>query len=457
MRTRFGFIVIIGIIFLAGISFSDAVDSPDAARGFKGPIDFNGLDNINMLNGNLVVMLPIGPSYKVGPLINFQLKLINNSKIWEPAIFDTDLTCDDPGNPDYPPRSTSVLYGPSTIGVGWRLDLGHLELAYTGDPSEPQSGDPAGLLISEDGSRHEFYYEDKELWGFAYTQDGTFMKLKRTGPKQWVVQMGNGITYTYDWEVPAPTDSWEHGPDFIQGEYGHYVTNIHDPFGNSLDIAYYAGTPRIEKISFTLAGSPQRTAIKFDYDSAPPMPSCSLATGWYNYHLLSKISFMKDAEHSNDYLFTYEFKNLQRPDCPIINDGYCACKKCIEKVQCDPSYVVCKSVVAPTLSSVIFPDGMTYSFEYMADTDINQDYSLCGIGPVPIEQDISDPGTPLTLAGGDVQSAPGEDVVGSIKSIHLPTGGSISYLYKTTRRRFLFNCPNPPAQENINPNTAVRL
>ena len=44
---------------------------------------FGNLDTVNLFNGNLMIHLPIGASYPVGPGFGYQLVLTYNSKVWD--------------------------------------------------------------------------------------------------------------------------------------------------------------------------------------------------------------------------------------------------------------------------------------------------------------------------------------------------------------------------------------
>src|SRR5436309_3190882 len=95
-------------------------------------------ENVDILNGNLTLTLPIGPRYQVTSDFAYQLSLHYNSKIWT----------------DVPERSRRFV-GESSVGTGFSLSLGKLILA-THFPEDGQSPDPLEFdlyVVTPDGAR----------------------------------------------------------------------------------------------------------------------------------------------------------------------------------------------------------------------------------------------------------------------------------------------------------------
>ncbi len=61
-----------------------AQDHPLEAPGFvpNKAYDVHDYDSINMFNGNLVVSVPIGPTFFVGGKLSYGLTLHYNSRLW---------------------------------------------------------------------------------------------------------------------------------------------------------------------------------------------------------------------------------------------------------------------------------------------------------------------------------------------------------------------------------------
>src|SRR5205814_3054026 len=131
--------------------------------------------------GNLMVHLPIGPRYPVGPSFGYQLMLSYNSKLWE---FDKDQYGIYEGIPD---RS-------SNAGFGWYLSLGWLL-----SEGAPNSAPDPLTYVDPTGNRHRFFlrFHDEadsqeydctpnsghrcDVSGLSrvlYTTDGSYLRMK---------------------------------------------------------------------------------------------------------------------------------------------------------------------------------------------------------------------------------------------------------------------------------------
>src|SRR5205085_6584035 len=142
-------------------------DHPNIARGFDigRPYQINGLDNINLFNGNLTVTIPIGQRYHVNGNLGYGLTLVYSGNSWD---FAESFPCD------------SVPNRRSNAGMGWILSMGRL---FQGNhfPVQETSTDSWHYETS-DGALHDF---ESSLHGIAssdsslkYTRDGSYLRLK---------------------------------------------------------------------------------------------------------------------------------------------------------------------------------------------------------------------------------------------------------------------------------------
>src|SRR4030095_1457285 len=74
------------VLILVSLTSSAFAQNENETVGFSPTHVFEGGyfgENLDTLNGNLTLTIPIGPSYQVNKNLSYQLKLIYNSKIWE--------------------------------------------------------------------------------------------------------------------------------------------------------------------------------------------------------------------------------------------------------------------------------------------------------------------------------------------------------------------------------------
>lgn len=244
-------LTLLAIVYLA--PFAWAGTDASNARGFvPGKVyDFGDFDSVNAFNGNLIVQLPIGPRYPVGPDFDFGLTLTYNSQPWDFTNYSIIWT----GAPTWFGLGDSS--GPDTVseghpadlnnaGLGWRVSMGELLEPATG-PNQPH-GAPNNILpptndelawvyVGPDGAAHKFSgalyashnsatnCSQMTLAGYCYSTDGSFLRLSSTanGPQ---VEFPNG-----------------HRQSFEHTGNGIWRPNrIFDRFGNEITVAYGIGT-----------------------------------------------------------------------------------------------------------------------------------------------------------------------------------------------------------------------
>lgn len=135
---------------------------PLHAKGFVDNVfQVNGIDDVNLFNGNLTATIPLGPALHPGADLTFQLALHYNSKVW---AFEGRCPEDEHyGDDDFDPpddfhevpceeSGRGALVGPRYAGLGWSLELGHITRQY--DPAKDQT---EGFLVTPDGAQHQLF------------------------------------------------------------------------------------------------------------------------------------------------------------------------------------------------------------------------------------------------------------------------------------------------------------
>ena len=207
-------------------------EKPTMAKGFNQNLfSIEGLDNINLFNGNLSLTIPIGPTYRVGPKIRYQLTMSYNSKIWrkvdKPIIgqciddwdptqpWDPDNSNPDPGtepcaqgNKCDVAATAVMLEGDPTNGLGWKLHLGR-QIQTTLEKSEPDERYQY-FIETPDGSRHRLYQTTDEHKGNDESKDNSYI---------FQDFFGDGLAYSYD--TLAGVAYWDGpGDGSVQGPAG---------------------------------------------------------------------------------------------------------------------------------------------------------------------------------------------------------------------------------------------
>ncbi|MGE0639228.1 MAG: RHS repeat-associated core domain-containing protein [Thermoanaerobaculia bacterium] len=192
---------------------------PIAARGFTSQSAFSsdGIDSVNLFSRNLVLSLPIGQSYPLGPNLAYGLTLYYNSNVWDPEIVQS---C----NPDKTPCVRVEPGASFNAGLGWTLSLGRLL-----SPNHVENESSRWLYIGPDSSRHYFYdtlHEGEVNSGgctsdgcaFQYTRDGSYLRFKKS---TLTIEFADGSTHTFG------------------GSNGE-LTRLEDRFGNYLNVTVNA-------------------------------------------------------------------------------------------------------------------------------------------------------------------------------------------------------------------------
>jgi len=207
------------LLLFAMTAFAAEIEPKDE-KGFTPDRAYNigDIDSVNVFNGDLVVMFPIGPTYAVGGKLSYGLTLSYNSSVWKKEEYSSGgVTC----SHRRPSSDTNA-------GFGWNLTPTSLQLPCTPGIvcSAPFSTSPS--FVSPDGGRHVFYgklHKDDAAPGSGvtgYTRDGTYVRAKADGNGQ-LMEFTDGTQQRY--EVVAGTNQVR-------------VTDMYDGLGNSLAFTY---------------------------------------------------------------------------------------------------------------------------------------------------------------------------------------------------------------------------
>ena len=201
-------------------------------KGFDpdGVFQFGQTDAVNLLNGNLSLSIPLGPTFQVGGGLQYSLVLQYNSNCWDftktcckiTGFSDPDLDFDAP----WPSRS-------SNAGMGWSLSMGRLfepNQVYFNENHEPW------VYVDPSSARHSFYPRlhqnvpatvDPDVF---YSNDGTYLRLIR-GVDYRDLHFPDGTVHRFEDQGLAGHPDWR-------------PVMISDPFGNwiRIDYATYAWT-----------------------------------------------------------------------------------------------------------------------------------------------------------------------------------------------------------------------
>ena len=244
-----------------------AQEHPNVQRGFQADKVYliDGIDNVNLYNGNLTLTIPIGNEYAGNGALHYRFVLSYNSENWdrETYIYDDWDPCHSGGIPPGEcgqPYVKTVPSRSSNAGMGWLLTLGRLL-----SPADPAvNPGPAGQgtawwsYTGPDGAQHPFAKHDSARSTVMTTVDGSFLRLVPLDNDRWEVDFPDGMTQTF-------------GP--VPNENTHRLEQIRDPFGNHLDVTY--GTPDWTLTEYDAAGSIVRTHyVRFhDFTTDPVPPS----------------------------------------------------------------------------------------------------------------------------------------------------------------------------------------
>ncbi len=223
-----GAIVVVTLTLLAGTALGQPnyIQPDETLPGFRAQnvLESRGLDNISPFNGDLGIVMPLGPQYTLSASSTWQLNAYYSAKLWR---MDAGLCEGDLG------VRHAYVRGDPTIGVGWTLSLG-----YRG-PSSSGDGVHDGYF-GPDGGFHET------------GDDGSHIRLL-PGTNPPTVEFPDGSRHTFGQQYDAPSPSPPPGAgksrDFTELNWQamtfnipttrHGLTQIEDSARNVVLIAHY--------------------------------------------------------------------------------------------------------------------------------------------------------------------------------------------------------------------------
>lgn len=304
------------IVLLALPLSGQSDNDPNFARGVE-PNQFYqdfGTDNVNLLNGNVTLSIPIGPEIKHNGDLSFQLSLNYNSKIWETEFMET-----------HPDERAAFLEGRSPVGLGWSLHAGCVRFQdHTRDGLCESISDEI-YFETPDGTLHRLFpRESGNPRGYWETRDSSYLRAepiyKNDKMEGWIIRYPSGVEYKCMNKCRVPwTESYSSeytsGGDhrdrwgFHDCYRGFYTTEISDPFGNKINISYKFA-PRnycLHQITFVDVGGVNKV-IEFDADDPG-------GTGWWCVTAIRVPGFeaANKGDRMVEYTLTYQVDGASCP------------------------------------------------------------------------------------------------------------------------------------------------
>jgi RHS repeat-associated protein len=158
------------------------------------------IDSVNISNGDVIIRIPIGQEYKVGPSLSYQFVLTYNSKVWDYRVNETNSGGEDPRSVSPEKRSNA--------GFGWIFSLGQIAIESEGI-----------FYVAPDGAEYKFLKAPPPNPGdiIHYSFSGKFLRLLKypgttTANDRYVLEFPDGEVHTFNGNG--------------------YLTGIADKFGN---------------------------------------------------------------------------------------------------------------------------------------------------------------------------------------------------------------------------------
>lgn len=381
-----------------------AQDHPNIEKGFVPgkAYQVGEIDSVNLFNGNLILSLPIGPTFRVGPVISYSFVLhYNASNLWE--RYDDTFFCGSAPEPSQAaPRGDERLSDPDPEGgiellqaqpdssanaaLGWSLSFGTFKAAFDGSEDDKFSyTSPDGAGKAFEKTLHEGS-DGQGVAGVRYTRDGTYLRLNlselqpgcstlsgRPGYTKAILEFPDGQKHTF-------LRSSTCGPEF-------FLRKIEDRFGNKVELT--SGVhPQV------ITDSEGRTHSIY-LRTLPPLDGEAVDSNIRT--VIDRVELGVAAGVTATYQFGYDTHKIARS---FFHEN--ALQRDIGLPYCDdPEHVYGDppEIVASFLTSILQqPDDSSWSMDYNFD-------------------------------GLDQKGLVHPDHPGTIKYLRLPTGASFSWVY----------------------------
>jgi len=201
----------------------------DTAKGYVNNVfHHSNVDSINVYNGALTVPVPIGSAYPIGPKLKFQATLAYTSRVWEYGYPNDNDVID------------SFLYTPiagdPALGIGWNFNAGaikkcgYLQNSY--------------CYVEPNGAEHQFSQTPSPADYYKTIEGSQYYLHWRSASSDYEMWDGDGNHYVFNRIVGGTSlayndDRLDYVRDFGRGRDGWYLTQLEDPFHNSMTVTYW--------------------------------------------------------------------------------------------------------------------------------------------------------------------------------------------------------------------------
>jgi hypothetical protein len=303
MRSRLGSLLAVVIALVAYPARADV--TPNLATGIgRADEQVGDVDHVNLFNGNLAIVIPIGRTYPVGGTLSYRLLLAFNANAWH---------FKDCSNPPDVTTCTDAEPDPSdNAGFGWTLSLGRLI-----SPGDPLNDTGGWIYVDPNGGQHEFsstlHNNETATSGVFYTRDSTYIRMKLVGaahlcsgtlPAGEEIEMPNGVIHRFgqDGQLVQMRDRFANS---VCVTTGALQTTIQDSQGRVQTISYVADAVFGKLVSSAKLTSPAGTSTySFGYTPQTVDKPCPFADPTGTLHstvymnLLSSVSIPEGLSYS---------------------------------------------------------------------------------------------------------------------------------------------------------------
>jgi YD repeat-containing protein len=284
--------LLIALLMITAAGSSSGQQEPVRERGFKPEQvhQFNGLDTVNLFNGNLNLSIPLGSAYPVSEGLSYSFSLRYSGNVWK-----TVYHCTPTEQPTGDCGMRYLLQPTDNAGPGWRMSFG--ELRAPSPNAREYTATSMWEYRSPDASEHLFYptlYDpvctaagqtdcDTAVADVFYTRDGTYLRLRKTADDARVVEYGNGQRQRFVWNgakwrlqyiysVSSTMVNEIPTTNYVKFEYPDSTTTpglvdwkITDSHGREHWVYFQpGGIDRIELAAFVRPGDPANVRATYD-------------------------------------------------------------------------------------------------------------------------------------------------------------------------------------------------
>lgn len=359
-------------------------EHPNVAKGFSAEKAYDGglLDSINLFNGNLNLVIPLGQVYSVSPTLSYQFNLVHAGNNWDMEENEhLEMNTDGhmvPGTPRQwfaPSRAHDI-----NAGFGWRVSLGSIH---------------GNTYLAPDGSRHEFHGSlrgdlsnpDDPDPGVSYMRDGTFLRRRVINDTTYEIDFPNGNVHRFSGHPHAVLTQ-------MRDAFGNVVNIDAPPFDENGRATWTITDPfRTHTISL------ERMTVVPDYSKDP--------------NTFTVIREIRLASFGGTAVYRFEYLGDDQP----AHRGGRISRRLATGLKVMQDCDVPGGTVVPLLSRVILPgaEADAYTFEYdRGDAHLTDTPSF------------SSPGFEFDCGAH-------ESFTGSLTKMTLPTRGAVEWKYRLWR------------------------